>query len=235
MSTSIVIPLGHGSRHGDTELRYCLRSVEQYLTGYGEVFIIGRKPNWLKNVIHIPFDEGFAPQGHEKERNIFNKIMVACNDERVSDDFLFMNDDHFLRSPYEADKFPFYYEGRLSGKMTVTDYKHTLYNTIKAIDGMNVVYTDVHCPILYNKDRFKALAAYDWSIRFGYCIKTLYCRKQGGHFTPLPDIKIDGKYSAEQIIQVINGRPWFSIGDKAFEGDIIQVLQDLYPNKSKFE
>jgi hypothetical protein len=235
MNTSIVIPLGHGSRNNDLELRYCLRSVEQYLTGYGDVFIIGRKPSWLKNVIHIPFDEGFAPQSHEKERNIYNKIMAACADDRVTDDFLFMNDDHFLKSPYEAGTFPFYYENRLSDKMTVTDYKHTLFNTIKAMDGMNVIYADVHSPILYNKDRFKSLAAYDWNVRFGYCIKTLYCHREGGYYKRITDLKIDARYTTEQITQAIKGRPWFSIGDKAFDGDIVPVLQELYPNKSQYE
>jgi hypothetical protein len=214
--TSIVFPLGHGSRHNDIELRYCLRSVEQYLTGYGDVFIIGRLPTWLKNVIHIPFDAGFAPQSHEK-------------------DFLFMNDDHYLRAPYEAGKFPFCYDGRISEKMTVTDYKHTLYNTIKLTGGMDVIYADVHCPILYNKERFKRLAAYDWNVRFGYCIKTLYCHGDRGYYKRIADLKIDAKYSAEHITQAIKGRPWFSIGDKAFDGEIVQVLQELYPNKSSYE
>src|SRR5688500_13559340 len=94
--TSIVIPLGHGSHWGNTELRYCLRSVEKHLTGYGDVIIIGEKPAWLRNVIHIPFDEGPAPKSFEKERNIFNKIMVACNDDRVTDSFLFMPADHLM-------------------------------------------------------------------------------------------------------------------------------------------
>jgi len=233
--TSVIIPLGHGSRNNDLELRYCLRSMEQYLTGYGDVFIIGRKPGWLKNVIHIPFDEGFAPQGYEKERNIYNKIMAACADDRVTDDFLFMNDDHFLKAQHEANRFPFCSCGRLSDKLTVTDYKYTVNNTMSVLWPTDPAYADIHCPILYNKHLFKALEEYDWQVKFGYCIKTLYCHRWSRFTHKVADMKIDAKYSAEQITQAIKGRPWFSIGDKAFDGEIVQVLQELYPTKSKYE
>lgn len=236
MNTSITIPLGSGSRNNDLELRYCLRSVERYLTGYGDVFIIGRKPDWLKNVIHIPYDEGFAPQSYEKERNIFNKIMVACEDERVSNSFLFMNDDHFLLKKERADRYPYYYDGYLMNKMTVTEYKNTVNNTIARI-GAVPFYADVHCPIKYNKRSIKQLSKYNWGARFGYCIKTLYTHShvEQRYMTPIGDLKIDEYYPADQIKEKITNRPWFSIGDKAFNGEIATVLQELYPTKSKYE
>lgn len=236
MNTSIVIPLGTGSRWNNTELRYCLRSVEKHLTGYGEVFIIGEKPSWLRNIIHIPFDEGKAPQAHEKERNIYNKIMAACNDERVSDNFLFMNDDHFLLQDYEAGQFPDYCEGWLSEIMTVTDYKYTVWNTHRLFPG-HMVYYDIHCPMLYNKGNFKsAMAPIDWSLKFGYCIKTVYSNYvTGRNAIEYPDLKINEACPAENIRELIVGRPWFSIGDRAREGEMLHVLQELYPHKSKFE
>lgn len=254
MNTSIVIPLGHGSRNNDLELRYCLRSVEKYLTGYGDVFIIGNKPGWLKNVIHIPYDEGFAPRSHEKERNIFNKIMAGCADERVTDDFLFMNDDHYLLSGYLAGEFPFYHDGLLTEKMTITDYKQTVNNSIdffrtEALQFSywgEVKYYDIHCPITYNKQLFKLLSKYwskDLNKPFGVCLKTMYSNNNfywpaGGledDDSQYPDLKINAPYTSDQIRQILAGRSWFSIGDKAFDGDIKQVLQELYPEKSKYE
>lgn len=235
MNTSIVIPLGNGSHWNNTELRFALRSVEKHLSGHGDIFIVGEKPEWLRNVVHIPFDEGFAPQSHEKERNIFNKIMAACGDERVSDSFLFMNDDHFLLTGYQADHFPLYYQGRIGEFLTVTDYKHTVYNTVKAVTSDNPVYTDVHCPIIYNKEKFRALSRYDWSVKFGYCIKTLYCHHWGQVFTKCTDLKINEPCPYDKLWELTRGRHWFSIGDQAQEGELLQLLKEFYPHKSIYE
>jgi hypothetical protein len=239
MNTSIIIPLGKGSKWNNTELRYCLRSVEKHLTGYGDVFIIGDKPAWLRNVIHIPFDEGPAPKTYEKEKNIFNKITAACGDDRVTDNFLFMNDDHFLLQDYEAGKFPYYCDGLLNDYKTVTDYKNTIWNTIDCLrpSGRDGLYFDIHCPIEYNKDKFQwCLSDLDWTKRFGYCIKTVYCNCVDD-VTPTrcPDLKINEAYPADKIRDMLTGRTWFSIGDRAREGEMLQVLQELYPKKSIYE
>jgi hypothetical protein len=236
--TSIVIPLGNGSRWNNTELRYALRSVDKYLTGYGEVLIIGEKPDWLHNVVHIPCPD-YGDKIYDKEHNIYCKIITACADERVTEDFLFMNDDHFLLQGYEAGIFPYYCHGWLSEYMTVTDYKHTVKNTNELLWplGHDCPYFDIHCPILYNKEKFTwGLADADWTKPFGYCIKTVYCNSmEGMKATEYPDLKINEVLTASQIHKQIAGRPWFSIGDRAREGGLLRVLNDLYPHKSKYE
>jgi hypothetical protein len=237
MNTSIIIPLGRGSRYNDTELRYCLRSIEKHLTGYGDIFIIGEKPDWLRNVVHIPFpDQG--DKTYDKERNIYSKIMAACDDPRVTDDFLFMNDDHFLLQGYEARVFPYYCHGWLSEYMTVTDYKNTVRNTNDLLWplGHDCLYFDIHSPILYNKEKFTWLLTTDWTKPFGYCIKTVYGNCiEGLTAHEYPDLKISEAYPASKIHKLLTGRAWFSVHDRAFNGGIRQVLQDLYPLKSKYE
>lgn len=240
MTTSIVIPLGHGSRNNDMELRYCLRSIEKHLTGYGDIFIVGECPTWLQNVIHIPFDEGIAPKTYEKERNIFNKIMAACADDRVSEWFLFMNDDHYLLDRYQARIFPYYHDSTLNCYKTVTEYKHTIRNTIDHFEGALVGNFDVHCPIVYKKEllywAFKLREPVpDWSKHFGYCIKSTYCDINRIIGDKRHDLKINEPLTVGQIKHLIAGRSWFSIGDKAFNGEIRQVLQELYPKKSRYE
>jgi len=91
----------------DNELRYSLRSIEKYLSGVGQVFIIGDCPDFLTNVIHIPATD--EENREWKDRNIYRKLLIACNDVRISENFLFVNDDHYLTQPFEAGKFPFYY------------------------------------------------------------------------------------------------------------------------------
>jgi hypothetical protein len=56
----------------------------------------------------------------------------------------------------------------------------------------------------------------------------------GGEF--MDDIKIRMPLKADDINQAIAGRSWFSIGDRCWaEGGMKEVLQTLYPNKSKYE
>jgi hypothetical protein len=239
---SIVIPLsaplGFGSRQDDIELRYCLRSIERHLSGYGDIFIVGHMPKWVQGCIHIPATDD--PKTWNKEKNIFNKIMLACQDERISEDFLFMNDDQYLLQKYEAGSFPFYCFGLLSDHVAREDqYGNTAKNTAQHIE-VSDFYFDVHCPIVYNKSVFRSLQQFDWEKKYGYCIKTMYMQeywKAGNRVRAIEhaDIKINEPISSNKIRMMISDHCWFSIGNKAFEGGIMGVLQELYSKPSRYE
>lgn len=240
MNTSIVIPLAappQGSRWNDTELRYCLRSIEKHLKGCGEIFIVGYLPNWVQNVIHIPATDG--DKSYEKEANIFRKLEQACKDERISEYFLFVNDDHFLLQDYDAGDFPFFYSGKLSEVLTRGDeYASTGFNTFDALEEQ--LYFDIHCPIIYHKEILRnKVSRLNWSKKYGYCIKTAYMTgtdENEVNVKEMPDLKINEEgITSTEIKKLIEGRPWFSIGPKAQYGGMLKVLQDLYPLKSKYE
>lgn len=239
--TSIVIPLatgGFGSRHNDVELRYCLRSVEKHLKKYGDVFIIGHKPAWLQNVIHIPATDD--DKTYWKERNIFRKVLLACQDERVSENFLFMNDDHFLLRDFTACDFPYYAEGWISNHLRHDQYGNTIRNTI-AVVGNKACYYDIHCPIIYNKGAFQRLAELNWDTRYGYAIKTVYCEfattidiRKGPFY--YPDLKIRVPLPTQEIKDLIRWRLFFSVDNRAMEGGAVEaVLKELYPHRSRYE
>lgn len=243
LMTSIVIPLATGStasRWNNTELRFCLRSIEKHLKGYGEIFVIGEGLPWLRNVTVIPATD--HEQTYYKERNIFNKVMLACLDSRVSEDFLFMNDDHFLLQEFEAGQFPYYYYGTLSHQLTRTSpYRQTVANTLGPIKEVcaGELYFDVHSPILYSKQAFERLSNYNWDIKYGFCIKTMYMnlamRSWGRMVEYCEDLKLSGAMSATQIKQAIAGRPFFSTADNVRDGSMGAVLEELYPSPSKYE
>lgn len=240
-NTSIVIPLsapfGFGSRQDDIELRYCLRSIEKHLSEYGDIFIVGHMPKWVQGCIHIPATD--EDKTWNKEKNIFNKILLACQDERVSEDFLFMNDDHYLLKDYVAGEFPNYCNGYLSDYVTREDqYGNTIKNTAAEV-GADALYFDVHAPIVYRQGVFEnKLVYFNWDRKFGYCIKTLYGifgLPKGTTAVEHPDIKINEPMSSNKIRMLISDLNWFSIGNKAFEGGIVKVLEELYPKKSIYE
>lgn len=230
--TDIVIPLGARSYDNYRELRYCLRSLQKHLKGISQVFIIGHKPDWITDVIHIPCEDD--PRSRFKERNICNKMLAACRDERVSNDFLMVHDDHYLLQDFEAGSFPYVHHGMLTPGPG--QYGETKRNTMALLSDVPNDY-DSHCPILFNKERFvNAMSKADWSKWYGYLVKTLYCVYNGIRAEYYPDLKIRYMPTVEAIREAIKGRRWFSTGDRVFNNSAMkEVMEKLYPQKSKYE
>lgn len=225
----IVIP--YRLMNEGVELRFVLRSIEAYLTGITGVFLIGDKPAWLSDKIHYIYYRDSNNMRH-RERNIYDKVMVAVREYQVSDDFLFMNDDHFIRQPWQADQWPTYAFGLIKDvKTTNQPYISTLANTME-ITGGEAPYLDGHCPIIYNKYLFKkAFKDIHWDKDWGYCIKTIY----GFHVKPpldtaMKDIKLNGIDGMKFLVG-----PCFSTTDRAFTRQMVQAMENLYPKKSRYE
>jgi hypothetical protein len=230
----IIIPLNNRSTQKNIELKYCLRSIEKHLYGVGNIFIIGHCPEWVQNVIHIPADED--PRNRFRDRNIMNKMLIPCKDERVSDDFLMVHDDHFLLTDYEAGAFPYYHMGLMNeGQGQYGDTKQNTKSLLSFTESFNNY--DCHCPIVFNKQLFmRSVALADWSKWYGYCLKTLYCVMNGIDGEYMEDIKIRMPLKCSSIMELLHDRSWFSIGDRCWtDGGMKEVLQTLYPNKSRFE
>lgn len=229
----ILIPLGLGSCQNDLELKYCLRSVEKHLTGVGNVFIVGEKPGFLKNVCHIPCEDSHGIR--QKDHNIYRKIIKGCGS--VSDNFLFLNDDHFLLTGFEASKFPYLHRGPvdLDNYIGNPPQRIKMANTINHFDGSAVYDFDIHCPVVMNKVNFCALPEGVWP-EYGYGIKSLYCNIYATDSLYSPDLKFREALNKEIIYKALEGRQWFSTGDDCLRSGAMKlVLQELYPDKSKYE
>lgn len=90
----VVYILGSGSKWGDNELRYSLRSVVRHLP-HERIFIIGEKPDWIAwndGIFHIPEVDPY----NNKLRNGVWKIRRAAKTAEITEEFVLMNDDFFL-------------------------------------------------------------------------------------------------------------------------------------------
>lgn len=237
--TDILLPLGAGSRHENLELRMCLRSIEKHIQGVRNIVIVGeeRLP-WLDNVIWVFAHDN--PNGWMRAHNIYRKIITGL--PFVSDNFLFMNDDHFLLTDYVAGEFPYYHRGQvdLQAMQNNKPQQHQMRNTGSALGDHTFLDFDIHCPVVYNKRLFKNIFSRlpeKWP-EYGYGIKSFY-NNHGSDLTnwvPREDLKFSEPLMKESIYRVLEGRPWFSIGDKCLRsGGMKEVLQELYPDKSKYE
>lgn len=232
----IVIPLGSGSPWNDNELRYTLRGIEKHLKGYDKIYLVGNKPGWIQNVVHIHFREVHLCA--QREKNICNKVLAAI-DDGVSDEFMFINDDHFLLVDFTAENLPFFHGGPVKEKLQEVNpfnpYGKTIQNTIKLFGDQFNNY-DIHCPVIFRKNDFKkVMECVDWEKPYGYLMKTIYCHTYNVQGRFLKDCKINKGLTWEEIMHTINGRPFFSIGNAGLNDDMKAVLNDLYPNPSNYE
>lgn len=227
----IVFSLGKGSYKDDIELRYSLRSIEKHLKNYRNIYIVGELPHWIKNVTHVKIKDHAGLEN--KERNIYRKICAACEIPGLSEDFIFFNDDHFLLQDIEAHQFPYHHKGFMDneGRKYGESYLITLKNTMHLFTGTNNF--DTHCPIIYNKKKFLSMPL-KWK-PYGYCLKTCYCNLNNIEGEYYEDCKIKPALNFETFMSVIKDRIYFSIDNGAFKGELLKVLEYLYPVKSKYE
>lgn len=93
---NFVYVVGTGSRWGNNELRYSLRSLAN-VAGKHSVIVIGHAPPWLSNnAIHIALPDS----GKDPIVNVTSKIRAAVVD--LPDEFVLMNDDFFVMRTVEA-------------------------------------------------------------------------------------------------------------------------------------
>jgi hypothetical protein len=146
--------LGTGSKWNNNEIRFSLRSVEKNVAGLGKIFVVGERPEWLINVVHIPLGDLHSVPW----RNAYAKTSEVCKLSELSDDFLFMNDDFFILRPIDIFSYPYYY----SKQLRCMNNLHRAYpaEILKhwaeaGLDPSRGVHSfAVHRPIRYNKELY---------------------------------------------------------------------------------
>lgn len=230
----VVIPLGNGSPLDNIELRYCLRAIQKYLADYRRIYIVGECPDFIHNVVHIPFPD----KNKYKQKNILKKILRACREESLSDDFMFFNDDHFILDYVSALLYPNYICGSIESeiKRCKGEYKSALINTLAALKDLSTWNYDCHYPILYNKEQFvNVMGFYDWDVPYGYVIKSLYCNTLNIQPVPVLDCKVHDAISQADLDILTSARTCLSTSNYALTNIVKRKLDSLYPDKSVYE
>lgn len=230
--TDVVIPLGFGSTWYNHEIRFALRSVERYLKGAGKVHLIGKCPEFIHNVEFVPFIERNTEA--IPDRNIANKLLVACGNPEISDPFLYMNDDHYLLDEFHVEQFPNYYYNTLSdycGKRKQLDgYGRRAFNTLKWLhgNGLTDYFYDIHYPMLIEKQPFmESVGSLDWSkTHDGWIIKSIY-----GNYAKVPGVQ-ENDYKSLQPpppqVKVFSSYP-------RVKASVQRFLLERFPTMSSYE
>jgi hypothetical protein len=233
----LVLPLGTGSKHDNFELRYSLRSLQQHGVNYGRLAVIGVRPEWLQPDLHIP-----CLDRHNHERNIYEKLMIACRCNDVSSTFTFWMDDIFLTASTDLTSYPATHDGTLEQQVErrhkYDGYRLSLVNSLDAClkNKIPTLHYDLHRPFVYHKETFvDAMGIVDWNRPNGYVIQSLYGNACALPSAQMTDLKFNAPMSFDNIHEQVQGRHVFSVGDWAMTPVMKQFISELYTEKSKWE
>jgi len=233
----VCIPLGKGSKHGDMELKYCLRSIEKNVRNVGKIFLVGQKPAFLNDqIIHIaqPFVSGNPAQ------NIAMNVLAACKCWGLSERFQLWNDDYFATGEIDAANYPNFYKCDLSETLAKnrTDYRKHVHATIEVLkrQGHETLNFDVHYPSTFEKSKMiEVIEGNNFSKPFGLILKSLYFNTTGEAGILRKDCKEMKVKSLSDWRKTASDTELFSCFDSCIDQAFKDFLQETFPNKSSFE
>lgn len=138
------------------ELRYSLRTLDNL--PHNKVYIVGYKPSWVENVIHITNKQGPNPQ-----ENVNRGLQLISEDKRIND-FVFMNDDFFIMHPIGG--IPEWYQGSLNERIILYKQSHnyvqafSLETTQRELKRMGVeapLSWELHVPMNMNRKKLRKM------------------------------------------------------------------------------
>lgn len=213
----ILYYIGGGSSHNNDELRLSLRSLDAHCKDVGKVWIVGNRPQFLRNVEYIWIED----KG-EWWWNAFNKTKAAI-EAGISDEFLLMNDDFFMIADFEASSYPYYHKGEIP-ETGENPYRKVIANTGKYLKsiGKPTFHYGIHCPIRIEGKKYLELEKH---LTRPMSVRCLY----GNLFA-------DGKLTKDVKGDVIkkNVTKCYSAKEYMSE-DIYQKLLKMFPNPSRWE
>lgn len=217
----IVYPLSNKSVWKNNELRYSLRSLEKFAVNLGRVFVVGSKPEWLTNVVHIPMTDSFR---RNKDANIIKKVRAAIA-AGCTERFIFASDDQFLLTHADFQTLPATYgkthrigsrRGRWWARMDRT------FEYLSSRNRKNVFY-DTHLFQPHSASEFERIVSGTPYWRgIGFCINTLVMNLYDS-VHPFPDSSVRGVLMRGYDNDTLN------------RTNLKEMFASNFPNKSRYE
>lgn len=208
------------------ELKYSLRSLKNLK--HDRVFIVWHKPYWVQNVIHIPAEDPYKI----KSLNALHKITIACKDERISEDFILMNDDFYILKPteikyYQRWKIIDHLEYRKQKEQENSIYCKNLKKTLELFPDWYDF--SLHLPIIYNKSKFLDLFNH-YDMKQGYLLRNLYCNHYWIKWKFREDIKVYDWFHIEEWQEFLS-----SDDNMVWNKEFLDYMEEKFWEISKYE
>jgi hypothetical protein len=225
-------------RDGDQnpELRHSIRSVVEYFGPLSQLVIAGYTPSWLHPDISIP-----VLQLGSKYRRAEANLIAAATNPKVSDPFLYMNDDMYFLShmdhvPYYSlgpmDDVIAYYRSRPGGKGTylrgMTETRELLQHHV----DRDLLSYEAHTPIELSKDRLLDVLSFRPEPLDDYHWRTVY----GAFYVDKPHVL---EHDVKVYMHTPEGWdkwPLLSTSDSTFlHHPVGKHLRAMFPTPSRYE
>lgn len=241
-SIDVVYVLGTGSNWRNNEIRFSLRALERNLKGIRKVWIVGENPGFLKNVTFISHPDELGI--NNADGNIIRKVLRACQDPGLSENFLFVNDDHLIMKPVTASGIPPYQKLDLAAckdeYFQDNSWRGRLYRTRNILKkkGYPTLHFDCHVPIVINKKLFpEVMSKFDYEKDTGYTMKSLY-----GNVIHPDAPRLNGQkvvifrpYILQDIRIKVKNRSFVAFNDDGLKPAFKTWLYINFPKPSKYE
>lgn len=234
----ILIPFGRGSRYGNAELRYALRSIERHAQGYRDVVVVGEDPGFLEGRAR-PL--GCPEANTNKAARIARKIGYAIEHGDLTPQFALWSDDYVLLRDVDARKLDPFHLGPLEARAPELskDYAAMMLHTARKLDGEGLATLDfdAHAPVIVDADAFADMGEWwEESARGpGLLVKSSYF-----NVNPPPklvrgdDARIN-RADAAHVEQWTRSRWVLSCSDSALSHGLLVWLRAKFPDRSAFE
>lgn len=217
------------------ELTYSLRSLVNI--PHDNVFFVGGCPSWAQNIVHIPTE-----QTGTKWRNVPKNLITVCQDKRISEDFIYFNDDFFVLLPVKNPMRELnLYNSTVQSVLDKLNKKHSFptpymggmkqtQDLLKELGKKEPLSYELHIPFVFNKDNFLKM----FDIDGVKDIEVLHYRSLYGNLyltggQDMRDVKVFNHTQTDKQ----NGR-FLSCSNAGF-GVIKPFLKSKFPTRCNYE
>jgi len=243
MKTDVVYKIGVTADWGDfNELRYSIRSVEQNFKDLDKIYIVGHRPRWLQNIVHIDAKD---PYRTNKDGNLINKLIMASVHPDISDKFINISDDQYMMNPVTTEdlQHPIIDNSHIQfiPGAKLNRWQSRLKRTVEVLkrNGFNHDCYEAHSPyLLDSKDFMSTLMQYDYGVDIGYCGNTLYfntIRAKGRMKTNFDLVRINKPLELDVLKGKLGHSKFLNHTNKGLNDNLKKILQEKFPNPSGYE
>lgn len=242
MPIDLVYILGTGSNWNNNEIRFSIRSVEKNLKNYGNIYIIGENPGFLKNIIHIPYPDELGSKN--ADGNITRKLIRACKEKELSNVFIKMNDDYLIVKPIDAKDIKPLHKGELSKYSDEyferNQWRKRLGRTKEILLQKNLPtkHFDYHAPLPINKNNFpKIVSQFDYENDIGYTTRSIYGNVAYPRAKRLTNEKITifRHFTTSQLKEKTQTPTFVAYNDDGLNNPLKLFLHNMFPEPSTYE
>ena len=248
-----VIPFLNTDEGDWSDLRYALRALESNFIDLGNVWLIGDKPDWVTGVNHVPRSVDYSEDDRRRNFNYCGSMWLAARNADISDNFLYLADDHFILTPRTAQNFRDTILVRedmaayTQAERATADreWQRMIWETVDKLmrAGFGGWNYETHTPKLINRyqlmDMFAAFGYGDGSLIWQTAYFNMFPPPDGtqGFLSEETPLKAGfyGPATPDEVRQKADAAVYLNYNEFGFSPSVRGYLEARFPNKSRFE